>query len=297
MIQTEQTLTRIHLPNLKLFRKGKVRHVYDFDDKLLIVASDRVSAFDLILPDGIPHKGAVLTRLSKFWFHYTQDIVPNHRITMDVNQFPEETFPYQDLLRGRSMLVKKTDPIEIECVVRGYIIGSGWKDYQKKGTVCGIPLPKGLRLADKLPDPIFTPATKSHEGHDENISEEEMRYRIGDSLTEKLKAHSLQLYLKAAAYAESRGIILADTKFEFGLKEGSILLIDEALTPDSSRFWPKTGYKPGESPPSFDKQIIRDYLESIAWDKEPPIPRLPYPIIEKTSQRYLEVERLLTHAL
>ena len=279
--------------DLPLFKQGKVRNVYDLGDKLLIVAFDRVSSFDIVLPDGIPEKGRVLTNLSEFWFGHTQSLVPNHCISTNVDEFPEETHKYKDLLQGRSMLVKKTELIEVECVVRGYIMGTGWKEYQQSGTVCGIPLPEGLQLADKLPEPIFTPAFKAASGHDENITVDRMKELVGEELTEFLSKTSIDLYKKGRDYAAERGIILADTKFEFGKLGDDVILIDEVLTPDSSRFWPKSDYKPGISPPSFDKQIVRDYLESSGWDKKPPVPNLPEHVIQKASERYLEVEKLL----
>ena len=286
-------VTTIDCPNLKLFKKGKVRSVFEFGEQLLIVASDRISSFDFVLPSGIPNKGRVLTELSEFWFNYTQDVVQNHLISTQWEAFPEALSPYRSFLEGRSMLVKKTELIPIECVVRGYIVGSGWKEYQKSGTVCQIPLPSGLRLADPLPEPIFTPAYKAEEGHDENISIEKMESIVGKALTEKLSKISLELYKKAAEYADARNIILADTKFEFGLLNDEIVLIDEVFTPDSSRFWPKESYRPGISPPSFDKQIVRDHLEASSWDKQAPAPSLPEDIIEKTAKQYALVRTLL----
>lgn len=288
-----QPLTVIDFSVLKLFKKGKVRYMYDFGDQLLMVASDRVSAFDFILPDGIPYKGATLTAVSVFWFDYLKDIVANHMITTDVRRYPKETEPYHSQLQGRSMLVKKTELIEIECVVRGYLAGSGWKEYQQFGTVCGALLPKGLRLADPLPEPIFTPAIKAREGHDENVSIERMQAVVGKEIAQFLIKTSLALYEKASAYAKTKGIILADTKFEFGQLGNEIILIDEVLTPDSSRYWPIAGYQPGISPPSFDKQIIRDYLEQSGWDKQPPVPQLPADIILKASEKYREIVTLL----
>ncbi len=292
MTTTSEVITHIDLP-LKKFKQGKVRNVFDFGSELLIVSSDRVSAFDYILPNGIPNKGKVLTRVSAFWFDHTRDIAPNHMISIDMANFPNETQPYRKTLEGRSMLVKKTELIEIECVVRGYLVGSGWKEYQQSGTVCGIELPKGLQQADKLPEPIFTPSTKASEGHDENISISKMKDAIGAELTQKLLEKSLAIYKKGRDFADSKGIILADTKFEFGLLNNEVILIDEVLTPDSSRYWPKSDYRPGISPPSFDKQIIRDYLESSGWDKKPPAPQLPEAIITKTAEKYLELERKL----
>ena len=268
-----QVITDYTQMDLPLFKQGKVRNVYDLGEQLLIVAFDRVSAFDFVLPDGIPEKGRVLTNLSQFWFDYTQSIIPNHCISTNVDEFPEETHPYKSLLDGRSMLVKKTELIEIECVVRGYIMGTGWKEYQQSGTVCGIPLPEGLQLADKLPEPIFTPAFKAATGHDENITVERMKELVGEELTDYLSKTSIEIYKQGRDYASERGIILADTKFEFGKLGDEVILIDEVLTPDSSRFWPKSEYKPGISPPSFDKQIVRDHLENTDWDKKPPVPK------------------------
>ena len=289
-------LTEIEIPGLTLHRKGKVRNVYDLDEKLLIVTSDRVSAFDYVLPDGIPHKGRVLTQLSSYWFDYTKDIVQNHIISTDVTEFPDNLKPFSSMLEGRSMYVKKTKLIEIECVVRAYLEGSGWKEYQQSQTVCQQPLPKGLKRASKLPELLFTPASKSHDGHDENISIEKMESIIGADLTQQLKTISFKLFTKVSAHCEKKGIILADTKFEFGLLDGKIVLIDEIFTPDSSRFWPADDYVEGVSPPSYDKQIIRNHLENSEWDKQPPVPRLPHSIIEKTSEKYIEIEKkLLSH--
>ncbi|MCP4050313.1 MAG: phosphoribosylaminoimidazolesuccinocarboxamide synthase [bacterium] len=287
-------LTDMDLPELKLFKKGKVRNVYDLNDKLLFVASDRVSAFDSILPNGIPDKGSVLTRISEFWFDFTKDIISNHLITSDTDLFPKETAPYKEILKDRSMLVKKTDLIEIECVVRGYLVGSGWKEYTKSGKVCGISLPEGLKMADPLPEPLFTPATKAEEGHDENISFETMENITGKETASFLRDKSIEIYKKACEYASTKGIILADTKMEFGRLDDQIILIDELLTPDSSRFWPRSDYKPGSSPPSYDKQIVRDHLEGSGWDKNPPAPYLPPEIIEKTNRKYQEILDLLT---
>ncbi|RAP34125.1 phosphoribosylaminoimidazolesuccinocarboxamide synthase [Candidatus Marinamargulisbacteria bacterium SCGC AG-410-N11] len=293
MINTSQIVIDIDLPNVPLFKKGKVRSVFDLGDQLLIVASDRVSAFDYVLPNGIPNKGQVLTQVSEFWFNYLSDITPNHLISTNVEDFPSILSPYKDILAGRSMLVKKTELIEIECVVRGYIVGSGWKEYQQSGTVCGIKLPPNLKLADPLPEPIFTPAFKASSGHDENITIEKMESLVGKKLTQYLSKKSIEIYKKGVEYAKNRGIILADTKFEFGKLNDDVILIDEVLTPDSSRFWPISEYQPGISPPSFDKQIVRDYLASTNWDQKPPIPTIPDEIINKTSQKYLEVSDLL----
>jgi phosphoribosylaminoimidazole-succinocarboxamide synthase len=294
MTTTKNVLTEINFDQMPLFKTGKVRSVFDFGDQLLIVASDRVSAFDFILPTGIPSKGAVLTSISEAWFARTSQIVKNHLITTDIAEFPEQTKPYHEFLEGRSMLVKKTELIPVECVVRGYLIGSGWKDYQATGQVCGIDLPKGLQQAGKLEEPIFTPAFKAEQGeHDENISFAKMIELIGEDLAEKLKAISLELYSFGRDYAEERGIILADTKFEFGLLNGEIILIDEVLTPDSSRYWPKSEYQEGISPPSYDKQIVRDYLANCGWDKQEPIPSLPEEVITKVVNKYQEVASLL----
>jgi len=287
-----QVLTDINLP-LPLVRKGKVRHVYDLGTDLLIIASDRVSAFDCILSPGIPDKGKILTRISKLWFDLIGHDIDHQLISDQVSHLPAELKPFHDQLEGRIMIVKKTKVIPVECVVRGYIIGSGWKDYQKTGAICGHYLPEGLRLADKLPNPIFTPATKADTGHDENISIKDMQDILGVDTTKYLEEKSLALYKWGSEYAAKRGIILADTKFEFGIIDGQIILIDEVMTPDSSRYWPMSDYAPGESPPSFDKQIVRDYLESTDWNKEPPAPKLPDHIVQKVRSRYLELETLL----
>jgi phosphoribosylaminoimidazole-succinocarboxamide synthase len=274
--------------------RGKVRDIYDLGDNLLIVATDRLSAFDVILPTPIPDKGRVLTQLSLFWFKLLQDVVPNH--ILSATEFPAPFDNYQDELTGRSMVVRKTQPLPIECVVRGYISGSGWKDYRLTGKICGISLPSGLRESDRLPEPLFTPATKAASGHDENISFERAASLIGKELAAKVRAVSLEIYRRAAAFAEPRGIILADTKFEFGLLHGELIWIDEALTPDSSRFWPAQGYQAGRSQPSFDKQYVRDYLESIGWNKLPPGPPLPPEVVEQTRAKYREAYRLLVGA-
>jgi phosphoribosylaminoimidazole-succinocarboxamide synthase len=282
--------------DLQLVRRGKVRDVYDVDDgHLLIVATDRISAFDCILPTPIARKGEVLTQLSRFWFERLDRIVPNHLVTTAVEQMPESVSRHADEgLRGRSMLVRRTEVFPVECVVRGYITGSGWKDYKRTGEVCGHKLPSGLRESEQLPESIFTPATKAEEGHDENISEAQMSEIVGPDVTAALRDISLRLYKEASEYARTRGIIIADTKFEFGRDaNGQIILIDEALTPDSSRFWPADEYEPGRSQPSFDKQFVRDYLETLDWDKQPPAPPLPQEIAEATTARYLEAYRLL----
>ena len=282
-------ISTTELKSLKLKGRGKVRDIYDLEDRLLIVATDRISAFDVVMPNPIPDKGRVLTQLSKFWFNLTQEIVPNHVISTEVDDFPKECQPYQGILRGRSMLVTKTDPLPVECVVRGYLSGSGWEEYKKTGEVCGIPLPRGLLESAKLEEPIFTPATKAEMGlHDENITFEKMEKIVGRERAKRLKSFSLTIYKKARDFAEQRGILIADTKMEFGIKDGKLLLIDELLTPDSSRFWPKDDYRPGGSQKSFDKQFLRDYLLSLKWDKSPPAPELPKEIIQKTREKYLE---------
>ncbi len=294
MIKTQDLVTSIDLPALSLFKEGKVRSVYDLGDTLLLVASDRISAFDYILPTGIPQKGAVLTQLSAFWFEYLADHVETHLISADSQDMPAVVQPYRDQLAGRSLWVKKTELIPIECVVRGYIIGSGWKSYQETGEICGIPLPAGLQLADQLEKPIFTPAYKAEQGgHDENISLTQMSDIIGQELTLKLKELSLALYQRGQNYAQQKGLILADTKFEFGLLNGQIVLIDEVFTPDSSRYWSQGTYSPGVSPPSYDKQILRDYLE-LNWDKQAPVPVLPAEIVSQVSQQYQVLYRTLT---
>ena len=279
-----------HLEGLTLQRRGKVRDVYDLGEQLLIVATDRISAFDYVLGSGIPDKGKVLTQLSAFWFQRiaAQDLVPHHLISVDVDDFPAEARRHADILRGRTMLVRKTEPLQVECVARGYLSGSGLKDYNKTGTVCGVALPPGLRDSDKLPQPIFTPATKAESGHDENISEEEAGEIVGKELIARLRDLTLSIYGSGTDYARTRGIIIADTKFEFGLDNGELVLIDEVLTPDSSRFWPADQYEPGKSQPSFDKQYVRDWLESIGWNKQPPVPSLPPDVARRTRDKYVE---------
>lgn len=279
---------------LKLFKRGKVRDVYDLGDKLLIVSTDRISCFDVVLPCGIPYKGNVLTNISCFWFDFIKDIVPHHLITCDVNEYPPVVQKYSSELSGRSMLVKKTNSLPVECIVRGYLSGSGWGEYQKSRSICGIRLPAGLIESQKLPQPIFTPSTKEDRGHDINVSQKHVESILGADITEKLRAISIAIYEKAAGYAKERGIIIADTKFEFGLYNNELMLIDEVLTSDSSRFWPTEQYKPGCAQFSFDKQFVRDYLEGIHWNKTPPAPQLPEEIIEKTSQKYLEAYERLT---
>jgi len=283
-----------NLPALQLVGRGKVRDVYAVEDKLIIVATDRISAFDYVLATGIPDKGRVLTQLSVFWFDFLKDLTPTHFLSADVDEYPAVARQYRDQLEGRSMLVKRARMVEIECVARGYLSGSGWKEYQASGTVCGIPLPTGLKESDRLPQPIFTPATKAQTGHDENISFERVAELIGAELAARLRDLTLAIYEKAAAYAETRGIILADTKFEFGFVNGELVLADEVLTPDSSRFWPKETYRPGGPQPSYDKQYVRDYLESIRWNKQPPAPALPPEVAAKTSEKYKEAYRALT---
>ena len=284
-------------PGLPPVRAGKVRDIFNAGDDLVIVATDRISAFDYVLASGIPDKGKVLTQLSAFWFDHTAGVVPNHLRSVDPSDFPPELREHAGVLRGRSMLVRRTEPIPIECVVRGYLAGSGWAEYKKSGTVCGITLPAGLREADRLPEPIFTPSTKAESGHDINISQDEAGRLVGRDLVATLARLSLQVYSMGAAHAETRGIIVADTKFEFGVvRDGErerVLLIDEVLTPDSSRFWPADAYTPGGSQPSFDKQYVRDYLEQIQWNKQPPVPSLPDDVIARTQEKYVEALRRL----
>jgi len=282
------------LSGLKQPLRGKVRDIYEYEDKVLLVATDRISAFDVVLPTPIPMKGAVLTQLSRFWFDMMRDIIPNHVISTDVNEFPEELRQFDEVLNLRSTLAVRADMFPVECVARGYITGSGWKEYRRGGSVCGIALPPGLQECDRLPEPIFTPATKAETGHDENISFEAATGIIGRESAIRLRDLTLTLYSRALEYALSRGIILADVKFEFGIYNGEIILCDEVLTPDSSRFWPLADYQPGRSQPSFDKQYVRDYLEEINFDKQPPGPELPATVVEGTTRKYLEAYRLLT---
>ncbi|AEV70366.1 phosphoribosylaminoimidazolesuccinocarboxamide synthase [Acetivibrio clariflavus] len=279
---------------LPLHVKGKVRNVYDLGDKLLIVVTDRISAFDVVFPNLIPNKGKVLNSISEFWFNYTKDIVDNHMITTDVSQYPEGLSQFKEELQGRSMLVKKVKMVQAECIVRGYLEGSGLKEYKETGSICGIKLPEGLRQGDKLPEPIFTPSTKASEGHDQNVSFEELCKIIGTDLANQLKEVSLALYNKASKYAESKGIILADTKFEFGFLDDKLVVADELFTPDSSRFWDMKEYEPGRPQKSFDKQFVREYLESINWDKKPPAPELPEDVIRNTELKYIEAYERLT---
>jgi len=294
--QMSAVISQTDFPGLKLRARGKVRDIYEVGDRLLIVATDRLSAFDVVLPTPIPDKGRVLTQLSLFWFNRLADVVPNHVLTAE--NFDGELTPFKASLEGRAMLVRKTDPIQIECVVRGYISGSGWKDYQKTGKICGISLPSGMRESDQLPEPIFTPSTKATSGHDENISFEETISRIGRPLAERLRDTSLKIYRLASEHAAARGIIIADTKFEFGLIGNEMIWIDEALTPDSSRFWPADQYIPGKAQPSFDKQFVRDYLERIGWNKQPPGPALPPEVVTGTQQKYRDAFQQITgHSL
>jgi phosphoribosylaminoimidazole-succinocarboxamide synthase len=297
-------LLQTSLEGLSLNRRGKVRDVYEIalpsgEPALLIVATDRISAFDYVLGSGIPDKGKVLTQLSGFWFERVGDLVPHHLISLDVEEFPEAAQPHRDVLRGRTMLARRTDPIPIECVARGYLSGSGWKEYQQTGSVCGVRLPAGLRESDRLPAPIFTPATKADSGHDVNITEEEAGRLVGSDLIARLKSLTLEIYRRGTEHAESKGIIIADTKFEFGMVGAGnpatdVVLIDEVLTPDSSRFWPQAEYEPGHGQPSFDKQFVRDYLEDIKWNKQPPVPALPDEVIRRTREKYIDAYRLLS---
>jgi len=290
----QDVLLTTDFKDLKLFRRGKVRDVYDLGDKLLIISTDRISCFDVVLPCGIPYKGRVLTELSLFWFELIKDIIPHHLITADINEYLPALKKYKESLLGRSMLVKKAKPLPIECVVRGYLSGSAWQEYQQAQSICGINLPVGLLESDKLPEVIFTPATKEDVGHDLNVEQKYIEKVAGKEIANKLRKISIDIYKKASEFALARGIIIADTKFEFGLSNNEIIIIDEVLTPDSSRFWPKDGYRPGKSQPSFDKQFVRDYLISLNWDKNPPAPQLPEEIIQKTSEKYLEAYRKLT---
>lgn len=289
-----KAVSEISIPELTLHKKGKVRDVYEVEDRLLIVATDRISAFDYVLPSLIPEKGKILTQLSRFWFDFTDLVCPNHLITAEVDDYPPPLHKYRDRLEKRSMLVKKTKVIPVECVARGYLSGSGWNDYKATGKVCGVKLPPGLRESDRLEEIIFTPATKAEEGHDLNISFKELQKRVGADLAKKIRRITIELYQKASLHAYSKGIIIADTKFEFGLSNGELLLVDEIFTPDSSRFWPLASYSPGGPQLSLDKQFVRDYLESTGWDKNSPPPPLPPSIIDQTAERYFEIFRLLT---
>lgn len=288
-------ISQTEFKSLALKGRGKVRDIYDLGDRLLIIATDRISAFDVVMPNPIPDKGRILTQLSKFWFDLTAELVPNHLLSTRIQDYPEECHPYRDILEGRSMLVIKADVLPIECVVRGYLSGSGWEEYRKTGEVCGIQLPKGLVESSLLEEPIFTPATKAEQGlHDENITFEKVEKIVGRDLAWQLRSISIEVYKKAREFADQKGILIADTKMEFGIKDGKLILIDELLTPDSSRFWPKDEYRPGRSQKSFDKQFLRDYLLSIQWNKMPPAPELPETVIQKTREKYLEAyERLV----
>jgi phosphoribosylaminoimidazole-succinocarboxamide synthase len=287
-------LRESHLPGVELLGRGKVRDIYALGDRLLIVATDRLSAFDYVLPTGIPDKGRVLTQLSIFWLDFLREMVPTHFLTAKVEEYPEPLPRYREQLEGRSMLVKRAQIVPVECVARGYLSGSGWKDYLRTGAVCGIPLPPGLKESDRLPEPVFTPSTKAQAGHDENISLETVAQQVGADLARRLRDLTLKIYRRAAEYAARRGILIADTKFEFGLVDGELVLADEVLTPDSSRFWPAETYSPGGPQPSYDKQFVRDYLESIRWNKQPPAPELPPEVAARTSKKYKEAYRALT---
>ncbi len=287
-------ILQVDLPGIKKIRSGKVRELFDLGDRLLMVATDRISAFDVIMPNGIPRKGEVLTQISHFWFSQMESFQPNHLLAKANDPLPKNLQSHEKILARRSMIVKKCKPLAIECVVRGYVVGSGWKEYRERQTICGIKLPPGLPEAAELPEPIFTPATKAETGHDENISFDEARKIVGDDIAEEARAKSLKIYNFARDHARKRGIIIADTKFEFGLFEGKLILIDEVLTPDSSRFWPADQYRTGCSPPSFDKQFVRDYLETLDWNKQPPGPKLPADVIAKTTAKYLEAYERLT---
>ncbi|MBL9168340.1 MAG: phosphoribosylaminoimidazolesuccinocarboxamide synthase [Verrucomicrobiales bacterium] len=291
---TSEPLLQLDLPGIRKLKSGKVREIFDLGDRLLLVATDRISAFDCIMPNGIPRKGEVLTQISHFWFDRFEHQVPNHRYLKAQDSLPAELKPWAPQLAGRSMIVKKAQPLAIECVVRGYLAGSGWKEYRQSQTVCGIPLPGGLKESSELPQPIFTPATKAESGHDENIPFETAAQIVGADLAEQAKQTSLHIYESARSYARERGIIIADTKFEFGLFEGQLLLIDEVLTPDSSRFWPASEYQPGRGQPSFDKQFVRDYLETLDWNKTPPAPALPPEVVTRTQAKYLDAYHRLT---
>lgn len=288
------TLLHLELPGVRKIKSGKVREIFDLGDSFLFVASDRISAFDCVMPNGIPRKGEVLTQLSHFWFDQTEKLVGNHRLAKSGDPLPEKLKPYSSQIGRRSMIVKKAEPLAIECVVRGYLAGSGWKEYKKSQTVCGIPLPPGLQESSELPQPIFTPSTKAETGHDENINFETAARTVGKEIAEQVRDLSLKIYTSAREYARARGIIIADTKFEFGMFDGKIILIDEVLTPDSSRFWPADQYQPGRGQPSYDKQFVRDYLETLDWDKSPPAPPLPDDVVAKTQAKYLEAYKRVT---
>jgi phosphoribosylaminoimidazole-succinocarboxamide synthase len=289
-----EPLLQLELPGIPKVKSGKVREMFDLGDRFLLVASDRISAFDCVMPNGIPRKGEVLTQLSHFWFEKFASLVPNHLLAKASDPLPSALQPFASKLAGRSMIVKKAKPLAIECVVRGYLAGSGWSEYKKRQTVCGIQLPAGLKESSELPEPIFTPATKAETGHDENISFEQAVEIVGRDVAEKVRDASIKLYSSGREYARQRGIIIADTKFEFGIYEGKIILIDEVLTPDSSRFWPADQYQPGKGQPSFDKQFVRDYLETLQWNKTPPAPALPPEVVSKTGAKYLEAYERIT---
>lgn len=290
----DTVVLRTEMPDIGIPKRGKVRDIYDLQENLLLIATDRISAFDVVLPNGIPGKGRALTQISLFWFRKMEDIIKNHILATDVDDFPSEVRKYRDMLEGRSMLVKKAKPMPVECIVRGYLSGSGWNEYRAKGTVCGLRLPQGLVESSRLQQPVFTPSTKEEEGHDINISFEEAEKIVGKAIAEKLRGTSLSIYAKARELAEKKGIIIADTKFEFGMYDNELILIDEILTPDSSRFWSARDYQPGRGQDSFDKQIVRDYLLTLDWDKTPPGPALPDEIVTKTSERYREIMEILT---
>jgi len=290
----KETLLSLELPGIKKLKSGKVREIFDLGDALLFVASDRISAFDVVMPNGIPRKGEVLTQISHFWFDQTEKLVPNHRLAKANDPLPTQLAPFADKVARRSMIVKKAKPLAVECIVRGYLAGSGWKEYKNSQTVCGIPLPAGLQESSELPEPIFTPSTKADTGHDENISFDEAKRILGDGIANQARDLSLNVYKHARDYARQRGIIIADTKFEFGLHDGKLILIDEVLTPDSSRFWPADQYAPGKSQPSYDKQFVRDYLETLDWNKTPPGPTLPPDVVTRTTAKYLEAYERLT---
>lgn len=290
----DEVILETRLPNIKPFNIGKVRDIYSLGDRLMIVATDRLSAFDVVLPTGIPYKGKILTALSEFWFNFTQDVIDNHFITTDVAEFPAELQKHDSVLAGRSMIVKKARRIDVECVARAYLAGSAWRSYRERGSICGIKLPPGLKESDKLPEPIFTPTTKIEPGHDRELTQSEVEAMVGADVAQEIKEKSLQLLAVASAEVESKGLILSDTKFEFGFYNDAIILIDEAFTPDSSRFWPMDDYEPGRSQRSFDKQYVRDYLEDINWDKKPPAPHLPDEVVKRTTERYFEAYRRIT---
>jgi phosphoribosylaminoimidazole-succinocarboxamide synthase len=290
----ENIILKTDFPDVQFVKRGKVRDIYDLGEHLLLIATDRISAFDVVLPNGIPGKGRVLTQISMYWFRQMESIIPNHIESVHVKDFPRVLHKYSDILEGRSMLVRKTNPLPVECVVRGYLSGSGWKEYQKKSSVCGIPLPSGLVESSRLDNPIFTPSTKEEEGHDMNITYDEVVRIVGNELAQKLRDTSIAIYSRAWGIASEKGIIIADTKFEFGQSEGEIMIIDEILTPDSSRFWSAKVYMPGKNQDSYDKQIVRDYLLTLDWDKTYPGPELPQEIVEKTSARYKEIQHILT---